>query len=523
MAYTTFVDGVISQANRIVAAWLNDVNKVTYNAVAYASSYGFATTATAAVNKAAIVAAITFLKTLNGGTVKLPQGTFSVAPGIDLDADNITIEGAGCSVTYGEVTCATQINFTTGTYGFGLVYIDGASAGSYCALRDLGIDGGGVVATGVKMSGLVTLENLQISSFTARGIHMIGLCNSSLIRRVSLVANVGGTGYGLFADGTGNTACELSWVIARQNTVGVRIENASHWIINQLVSESNTHEGLIIYKPTGGDVTDLTFNTLWLEQNYLSTSNYQLLIDSQTHDLSTGAPVSITFNKMNITGSGTIRHASIVCSRWVKMFEPTFSGGDQTNSVVYALNSYGSQIVDRNGGGIVDSGTLNYLQTTQLSDFSNGTTGGPVWPGTVYPGQVKYPATPVPATNANTVDGYHESASTLTLTGGTTAPTGSAKYTLHGNTVVLDLPSFTAVSNAVSKTLTGLAAECIPVTFDKSFIIGVQDNGGTVVAGRGILKATTGVIELYSNLGGSTFTAAGTFSSLAQSISYTLV
>ena len=114
---------------------------------------------------------------------------------------------------------------------------------------------------------------------------------------------------------------------------------------------------------------------------------------------------------------------------------------------------------------------------------------------------------------------------TATLTGCATAPTYTVYTTKHGNVVTHAIAdaagNVSATSNATGKTLTGMAAAYRPAR-SKSFINGVQDNGGAFVAGQ-ITIGTDGVINIFSTLGGAAFTASGTFSFLGGwSCSYTL-
>lgn len=106
-----------------------------------------------------------------------------------------------------------------------------------------------------------------------------------------------------------------------------------------------------------------------------------------------------------------------------------------------------------------------------------------------------------------------------TATGMTTAPTGTVKYSVVGNTVTLDLPTITGTSNATSFTLTGGPVAIRPAV-DKDIIVRLVDNDTMVM---GLLRVkTTGVIELYASISGNVFTATGTKSLASNSITYTL-
>lgn len=114
---------------------------------------------------------------------------------------------------------------------------------------------------------------------------------------------------------------------------------------------------------------------------------------------------------------------------------------------------------------------------------------------------------------------YSESSFTATLTGCTTAPTGTVKYTKNGNVVTLDVPAFTATSNATTKSLTGAPAAVRPAA-QKIFTGIGRDNGGAY-SGVEIVVETTGVINFYYNFENA-WTGSGGFGVRQFSITYTL-
>lgn len=448
---------VIGYIQAGVGAILQTVQSVLRRTV-WAEDYGFSTTATAAVNKAAILAAITYLKTVNGGTIRAGRGSFNVAGDIPFDADNLVFEGATPSSTYGEVTCATQLNFTSGTYGFGLTFIDGGGGGSYGAVRNVGIKGTGVLATGINIDGIVKIDNVQVSGCTAQGILMSGAINSTRLKNVTCVANVGGTGYGIYVKQTtnNNTAFSMDGVICRGNTIGMRIENALHASFRDCVMESNTAEGLIIYKPTGGNLGWLQFDNLWVEANQGGTSNYQVLIDSQTHDLGSGGSGFLTFNNCFINGTGTTRHLHIACCRVFDFYNLNCGGGDLANAILFDVNAYRGHLTNPEGGTITNNGTLCYSEVTQTIDFSGGLSGGPNIP-TIYLNQVKFPATQVPSSAANALDDYEEGDWTPVDASGAALVlvVTYAKYTKIGNVVSINCKFAYPVTADVTAASTG--------------------------------------------------------------------
>ncbi len=109
---------------------------------------------------------------------------------------------------------------------------------------------------------------------------------------------------------------------------------------------------------------------------------------------------------------------------------------------------------------------------------------------------------------------------TGTATGMTTAPTGTFKYTLIGNAVILDMPAITGTSNATTFTITGAPVAIRPTTA-KEIIVRISDNGGAQTISLGTM-GTNGTLTLYTNAAGGAFTNTGTKTIETLSSSYTL-
>lgn len=107
---------------------------------------------------------------------------------------------------------------------------------------------------------------------------------------------------------------------------------------------------------------------------------------------------------------------------------------------------------------------------------------------------------------------------TVTLTGCTTAPTGTARWTVKENSVTLFLPTISAISNATTCTLTGLPA-ALQTGVLQQFSIAVQDNGANLAGAAQITN--TGTISLFTGVGAA-FTNSGTKGLVGTSITYEL-
>lgn len=108
---------------------------------------------------------------------------------------------------------------------------------------------------------------------------------------------------------------------------------------------------------------------------------------------------------------------------------------------------------------------------------------------------------------------------TGTLTGLTTTPTGSVKYTRNGEIVTLSIPQISGTSNSTAATITGMPTSLAPTTA-KRCLVRVQDNG---TAALGLAEVGTGgVITLYLGATAAVFTGSGTKSIEACTITYSL-
>lgn len=115
--------------------------------------------------------------------------------------------------------------------------------------------------------------------------------------------------------------------------------------------------------------------------------------------------------------------------------------------------------------------------------------------------------------------GQANSTYTGTLTGCTTAPTGTVRAAKLGRAVTLLFPSITATSNAATATITGMPATLRPNR--DQYVWGVITNNGNTGIGAFLIR-TTGVIEMYVGTNFAAFDAAGTKGVQSCSVSYDL-
>lgn len=133
-----------------------------------------------------------------------------------------------------------------------------------------------------------------------------------------------------------------------------------------------------------------------------------------------------------------------------------------------------------------------------------------------------FPATQNPSANANTLDDYREGTFTGTLTGCTTSPTYTFKYTKIGNQVSIQIDTVARVegtSNAPTKGVTGMPSILWPLQNIYSIVV-VADNGGVGVTGMLYISPADGSINFTKDLSGTVFTASGAFFGYPGMLSY---
>lgn len=103
--------------------------------------------------------------------------------------------------------------------------------------------------------------------------------------------------------------------------------------------------------------------------------------------------------------------------------------------------------------------------------------------------------------------GWEQGTTTLTLTGCTTAPTVDAVWVKNGLQVMMFIPTITGTSNAVTCSLTGMAATIRPPVV-RELINRATDNGVNGLCGYRV--QTTGTIDMFFGATLAGWTAAGT-------------
>lgn len=146
---------------------------------------------TGAQNKAAFLTAIASMT--RPGKLLLPDGFYACDPDINLGALVVSIEGGGKYGTY-----ISNTGLTAGTYFFGVA---DATLMEYLRFSEFGLDGGGVVAHGLRLADCnhSKFGDILVTGTTSSAIYLGGYSND--IVETALFSN---TGSGLYLTGTLN-------------------------------------------------------------------------------------------------------------------------------------------------------------------------------------------------------------------------------------------------------------------------------------------------------------------------------
>jgi hypothetical protein len=483
------------------------VNPLDFGMVSTAGIYN------ATTNKVALQAVIDSLGT-SGGTVFIPNGTYFVDPGITIAPTQkcISIIGAGSGIAYDDNEGGTTLKFSSQTgsvkAAFDISTGSTATAGPYAKLSNLYLVGSSHVDYGVVISGNVELDHVVCTYFSVAGIWLKSWVNSTLLNKVACIAN---TTFGLLVGigavvtaGAANTVAYITNSTFRGNLVGVRCEQLSGYTFTNCVIESNKNEGLVLYQ--WNDATGVSanneglFNTCHFEANgSVDFTRANLLSDAQTR----------SYNTLNTPSNMVFLNCTFVSYMTAT---PTVS---KPNIYVDCGNNFEFRNCYICTGG--PSSSTSYTSPVFLNTYSSNfrfynIIGNPAY-------------TNNGVNNATNINTYYEQGSlTMSLrdtdSTGAVIATGTAKYTINGNQVTLDLPNLLGTSANVNKVITGLPSSLYPVNTKLFPIVGYV-GASTPFNGYANLDSS-GTFTLFSNGVGATWSASGTITVRGPSISYTL-
>ena len=465
-------------------------------------------------NKTALQNAINSLGTA-GGTIYIPNGTYFVDPGITISPTQkcISIIGAGSGIAYNDNEGGTTLKFSaqTGsiTSAFDISAGNTGDAAPYAKLSNLYLVGSSQVDYGVVISGNVELDHVVCSYFNTAGVWLKSWINSTILNHVTCVAN---TTFGLLIGvgavvtaGAANTVAYITNSTFRGNLVGVRCEQASGYTFTNCVFESNQHEGLVLYQvhdTTGASPNNVgLFDTCYFEANSTTDDLHSnLLSDAGTRSYNTlDTPSNMLFQNCTfvsyMTATATVSKPNIYvdCGNNFEFRNCYICTGGPSSSPSYTspvfLNTYSSN--------------FSFYNIIGNPAYSNSGVNN--------------------ATNINTY--YEQGTLTMSLRdtsqSGTVIGTGTAYYTINGNTVTLDLSYIAGTSGNAAKVITGLPSS-LYTAHNKNYMVPIGTDSGPSYAAWMQLVHTQGYFQLYPTSVGGSWPTTGNFAFQGASISYTL-
>lgn len=510
------------------------------------------------------------------GTYKIKDFSFGANVGVML---------VGESSGYGYDTRSAQSKLVANTADgakYAVMMPENVNGTTYVGLKNMVIQSDGAIGAnqltgyypnitnGVEygviiLQGATVMEDVTVQGFQ-NGFGIANCGNSNVFSRCSAVWN---TQCGFFVtDGSTNAAFNLCHpnlpalafnnpstritvrdCIFRRNRWGAIIRDGAG-VVNGSIFESNFYGGLMLFRgnldsaypswtfedmchfennwagfalKSGGNnvvytvagtnllLDDVATPMAWTNDyvtNAASDAGYQIYLMTHTAGIATGIPNTVF---RNLKGSCTgLQKAVYLKSAYLTSFD---KGGISTavgNDSIRAMNGT---------GGFYATGTewLNSSMTGQAA-ANMGNRGYIAAVDTSRSGGINYSIGKV-CTAQGTFTGTIQNGD-MTVNG----ISGSIDYVSDGNSVDMYIPdgTFAGTSAAGTFIITGLADTKVIPGADRVFLCLTEDNGAAFVIAIGIMKATTGNIELYKNANGNAFTNAGAKAVKGTTITYKL-
>jgi hypothetical protein len=490
----------------------------------------------AADDTAAIQAAIDYAETLvlqqfqSGATVFFPAGTYKITSGLTVAKDNVGL--AGDSVAASVITAVSPtfdlITFSKGggtaiyraaVRDLRLLATGNASAGSllkldtvyHSTVDNISLDGGyiGLTCDGCGKLIVNNLDTHQTSRSTGTPSHAVNLA-STLARNSDVhftnfqfYFQTGSTpNYAMNIDGADGiylTSGHMHGGVSfTPSNSGVEVTCASVFFDNVYFDRSPQHHVYLTGAASNAYRNIRFVNCTFRDANrgiyQDSTTTLERLLVSAcafyTHahsaiQLTTSDPVGAVITGCQFgENSSPTAMVQLNGSNHI-ISDSAFNGGSGSSGVLFGASCSNSIIADCNFAGCTAT---------------------------------------VPITNSGTgnVDKSTYAAGTYTATalGVSGTVNGTVGYAKDGNRVTLDFPTISGTSDATTFSLTG-GPNAIKPLANRFVIVRAQDNGGAYVPAVAQV-GTNGVVTIYANLSGGTFTASGTKSIGAGSVSYLL-
>ncbi len=427
----------------------------------------------------------------------------------------------------------------------------GALGSSAVVFRVNSADVGGIATTGAHTWGSTASNQNHL----ARGLNVY-------------VRNSDGTQMGMGV--TGSTTVLDSFGQDNSTNASVSFRTLRNDGSNTIVYMSASAGGIVTIGPTNNSLTH-TVNGANLNLQTSGSASASLNLRStggnsalSFNDLANGTPNRFNINYIqstdnlrisNANGSSDLATAS-QAGAW------TFGSSSSTSLHVFQgrLNVQGN--IASAGGGVAsnnskllingDSASTASASTLHLGDNSSGTSrqwaivngrtatsqaagclafivanaantdpfnGSGAAPLSIYTGGIQLATS---GGTASLLNYYEENSFTGSATGFTTTPAPIIYYTRIGKTVTLNISSFSATSNSVNFTITGLPARLSPAREINQLCI-VSDNGAfQATPGYCNIAASGTTLTFYRNTAGNNFTASGVKGLTFTTITYQL-
>lgn len=362
-----------SISSNSIPLWLNagEINLISFGAIGNGTS-----DCTSAVQAAMNFAAD------NAKVLVVPPGTYVVG---DL---TLPTNGAwtmrGLVTQYGsEANMAHQSTFKAKAGTTTMFTLSSYVNTKSLKIENLSFNGDSIAATGLRLRGNPEIRNCFVYGCTEQGI-----LGSSLISAVFIqMCSIGNSGHGMvITNGTPQSTkftmndCQFN----SNGKIGLVISEGSFFSIEDSDFESNTQNGLRLYRPAGITVSHGTFDSLWFEDNggvAVDDTRYAIISDSATHDLVDGPPAHMQFKNCQIFAAtlASQRALLITAGTYFSFDNCQFSSVTDAVAIQFgtwsAYNSWNNKV----GGAAISTlgGTANW------EEYSTTSTAGPTITGTV--------------------------------------------------------------------------------------------------------------------------------------------
>lgn len=308
------------------------------------------------------------LTQVSGGAIFIPKGTYLV-DGLSITQDGVSIHGESTGYQYGGSGGTTNVSVLKASSSATTVLTIGGTANQLNThISNIAIDGNRTATTGIKAFGLPIIERVSIYH-CAEGL-VAGSLNGSVFRNVAAYDN--GTGLIITNTATTSTKYLVESCNFRQNTnYGGIVQDGQSSKFLQTDFEANGKNGLRVYKPTGETLSRVVFDTCFFENNggaNVGDDSYQLLVDSQTLNQTTGPPSYLLFDHCTLNGNGTQGGAKINSDLYGRYADCKFNAA--VNALTTSIYCSGTEFFARSGGGALAASAFEWAPS-----FANGAGG----------------------------------------------------------------------------------------------------------------------------------------------------